>query len=192
LGVELPITVLLGIMFLKETLSSVQIFLVAMVLAGIFLLAVKSFSAKTLKGGIEKGVLIGLAGAVGMGFLNFFTASASITISPLMAIWFPWAVVSAVSIFYLWRKNKLSDLAANAMKFKGLVFGMGVFDTLAWLFFALAVVGSGLSITIAISESYTAIAVLLGVLLNKETISKLQWLGAGLALAASFTLALVS
>lgn len=192
LEIELPITVLLGIIFFRETLSMQQIAFILLALFGIMLIAVKSFSKKNLLKKFEKGALIAFAGAVGMGLLNFFTSSASKQISPLMAIWFPWVIFTAVSVFYLWKKKKLRDLLRNASKYPALVFGMGIFDTLAWIFFAFAVVNSALSITIAITESYAAIAVILGVVFNRERISRLQLFGAAIALAASFALGLIA
>ena len=66
---------------------------------------------------------------------------------------------------------------------------MGIFDTLAWLFFAFAVLENELAITIAITESYPAVALLLGVLVNKEKIRVHQYAGATIALAASIALA---
>ncbi len=66
---------------------------------------------------------------------------------------------------------------------------MGVFDTLAWIFYAFAVFNEEISIITAITESYPAIALFLGVFINREKIRGYQWAGAGVALTASFILA---
>ncbi len=61
----------------------------------------------------------------------------------------------------------------------------------AWVFYAFAVVQNDIAITTAITESYPAIALLLGIWLNKEKIKAHQCIGAGLALIASILLAFV-
>ena len=68
---------------------------------------------------------------------------------------------------------------------------MGIFDTLAWVFYAFAVSQNEISITTAITESYPAIALFLGIKFNKEKIKWHQYLGAVLALVLSFVLVVV-
>jgi len=63
---------------------------------------------------------------------------------------------------------------------------------LAWLFYILATLKNEISITTAITESFPAIAIFLGAWFNKEKINWHQWLGAGIALGASFALAFLS
>lgn len=188
--IELPVTALLGFMFFRETLSPVQSAVILLIFIGIFLISLKSFSKNPLKG-LEKGVLLAVIGAIGMALMNFLTAAGARLISPLMAIWVPWVVFTAVSLFFIWRKEGLRNFCSNAMKFKLVVFGMGLFDTMAWLFFATALLRNELAITTAITESYPAIGIFLGTFINKEKIFIRQYAGAVLALASSFCLAFV-
>jgi drug/metabolite transporter (DMT)-like permease len=62
---------------------------------------------------------------------------------------------------------------------------MGIFDTLAWLFFAVALLENELSITTAITESYPVIAMFLGLWINRERIVSHQYWGAAIALVGS-------
>ncbi|MBI2597810.1 MAG: EamA family transporter [Candidatus Diapherotrites archaeon] len=182
LAVELPLTILFGLVFFRESLSVFQSLIIAVIFFGIILTSISSFSKKILKN-LEKGVLIALATAIGMALVNFLTAAGSKTISPLMAIWVPWLVFTAVSLFYLWRKNKLKNFVENGFKHKKLVFLTGFFDTFAWVFFAMAVFQNPLSITTAITEAFPIVAMFLGFFVNKEKIFGHQLLGATLTLA---------
>lgn len=76
----------------------------------------------------------------------------------------------------------------NGIKFKWLILAMGLFDTIAWVFYAFATKNTEISITTAITESYPAIAMFLGIVINKEKIRWHQYLGAVFALGASFIL----
>ena len=67
---------------------------------------------------------------------------------------------------------------------------MGIIDTLAWVFYAFAIVKYEISITTAITESYPAIALFLGLWFNRERIDWHQYLGAALAIISSVILAL--
>jgi drug/metabolite transporter (DMT)-like permease len=186
---ELPITIALGFIFFKERLSLLQFVVISFIFIGIILIATKSFRHLRLR--IEKGVLIALIAAIGMGLINFLTAASSKKISPLMAVWFPWVVFSAICFLVLIKDKGLSKTIKNAKKFKWIILAMGVFDTFAWVFYAHAVFQEEISIITAITESYPAIAMVLGVWLNKEKIMWHQWTGAAIALLCSFALAFI-
>ncbi len=79
----------------------------------------------------------------------------------------------------------------NIGKFKFLVLAMALIDTLAWVFYALALNLNDLAITTAITESYPAVAIFLAFWINKERIGLHQGIGAVIALAASVALILV-
>ena len=66
---------------------------------------------------------------------------------------------------------------------------MGAFDTLAWLFYSFATKDGNVAIVTAITESYPSLALFLGLWINKEKIKAHQYIGAGLAIFASITLA---
>ncbi len=188
LELELPVTIILSYVFFKEKLSGIQFFIIAFIFIGLILMALKTFKKDFWKG-FEKGLLLAVITALGMGLVNFFTAVSSKNISPFMAIWLPWIIFTIFCFIVIIRRGELKKFSGNFMKFKTLIIFMGIFDTLAWLFYALAVVQNDVAVTTAITESYPAIALFLGLWLNKERIKKHQYIGAGLALIASVALA---
>lgn len=153
-------------------------------------MAVDSFSfGRGIVTKLENGAALAVITAVGMAVMNLVVATGSRQVSPIMAIWVPWLLMSAASLLLLWKNGRLVGLLGCGLRFKRLVICMGVVDTLAWLFYAAAVVRNGLAITTAITESYPAIALFLGVFVNRERMAKHQYLGAAIAILASVLLA---
>lgn len=189
LTVELPITVIFGFLFFKETLSTLQLVMILLVFVGIILIATRSFFKSNPFKSLEKGVLIALAAAIGTALINFLTAFGSKQISPLLIIWFPWVVFTIISLVLIWRREGFQTLFKNAKQFKKPIIAMGLIDTAAWVFYATALLKNKLAVTTAITESYVAIALILGVLVNKEKILAYQYIGAAIALTASIMLA---
>jgi len=187
LEIELPVTIVLGFIFFKEYLSNLQFLIISFIFIGIILIATKSFSHWKTK--LEKGVLLAFFAAIVMGIGNFLTSYSSRQISPLMAIWIPWVISMIMCLVLIYKRTDFSKLLKNSKKFKKIIIAMGIFDTLAWLFYAFATLNNKIAIITAITESYPAITIMLGVWFNKEKINWHQWLGAGIALAASITLA---
>ena len=188
LEIELPVTVVLSFFFFKEYLSALQLTIIACVFFGIILIATKSFHHWKTK--FEKGVWIAFATALLMGVVNFMTASSSKRISPLMAVWFPWVLFTIITLVVISRREGLADFGHNIKEFRWLLLMTGIVDTIAWVFYSYAVFKNPISIITAITESYPAIAMFLGLWLNKEKIKWHQYAGAGLAIAASILLSM--
>lgn len=188
---ELPITVILGLIFLRESLSLIQVLLILFIFFGILLI---SFKPGELKKNhfFEKGAALAIFTAIGYGLINFLTAVGAKDISPILTIWFPWVVFSVICVFYLLYQHRFGPAVTRAEHYKWLVLSMGILDTAAWLFFALAVQKRQLAVTIAITESFPAISLFLGISINKEKISKLQIIGAIITICASFLIGLVA
>lgn len=168
LGIELPITALLGFVFFGELISITQAALIFLILAGGATMAVDSFSfGRGLVTKLEKGATLAVITAVGMAAMNLVVATGSRQVSPIMAIWVPWLLMGAASLLLLWKNGRLAGLLGCGLRFKRLVIGMSAVDTLAWFLYATAVVKNGLAITTAITESYPAIALFLGVFVNR-------------------------
>lgn len=187
LELELPVTIALAYFFLKESLSFIQFAIIGMIFIGIVLIATKSFAHWKTK--LERGVVIALFAALGMGLVNFMAAHSSREISVPLTVFSVWIITAIFSLIFIIWSGKLKKCWKNAVKNKYLVISMGILDTFAWFFFMLAILENELAITTAITESYPAIAMFLGVWLNKERVNWHQYLGAGLALIASFLLA---
>lgn len=188
---ELPLTVLLGLLVFKESLSWLQIFLIFTIFVGIVLIAIdpREFKRRHL---LEKGAVLALVAAVGYGLINFLTAVGARDISPLLAIWFPWVVFTVICGAWLAKQGKLKSTLRHIKSFPGLIFTIGIVDTLAWTSFALAVEGKELAVTIAITESYPVISLLLGLFVNKEKIFGWQLFGMALTITASVAMGLFS
>ena len=191
LEIELPITILLGLIFFGETLTAMQWVVISFIFIGILLMAFKKAHFKNIKLFLEKGVLIAILGSIGMGGINFLTAASSRQVSPIMAIWGPALVFSILCIIVIWRREGFSKTFANLRSYKWLVLGMGIFDTAAWTTYAFATNQGELAVITAITESYPAICLFLGLWINKEKIGWHQYLGAALAICASILLAFV-
>lgn len=194
---ELPFTILLGLAIFGERLSLLQSFLILMILAGAFLISQgerglvgKLLSLFAKRGRtLEKGVWLALAAALLSAFYNFFVAVNAREVSPVMAIWFPWVVSLILLVAYMLYQRGTGKFLKDGFKYKRVVVFGAVIDTAAWLLFAIALSENELSVTTAITESYPALAMFLGVKFNKEKITSLQYAGAVMALAASIGMA---
>jgi len=201
---ELPLTVLFGVLFFHESLSWLQTFLVLVIVCGIFFISKepKTFYQKIIcfilrrDKILEKGAIIALGAAFFSSFYNFFIAYNSRNVSPFLTIWLPWSISLSVLLLYFYFRNGfkkgLSILVDDIKKYKRIIFSGAIVDASAWVFYAAAVSKGELAIITAITESYPALAMFYGVRLNKEKISKFQYIGAALALGGSLIIALIS
>lgn len=188
LEIELPITVILGMLFLGERLTVLQLGLMVLLFVGIILMALQKLTLHIFTG-LEKGILLGAISAFGMGFINFLTAVAAQGITPVMAIWVPWFIFTIISAFVLIKNKELKPLLRKCVSAKWDILSMGIYDTLAWTFYALALSQSTVSLTTAVTESYPAIGMFLGIMINKEKIVRHQLLGGVVAVVCSIILA---
>jgi len=186
---ELPITIALGFFLFAESPSIFQFFLIIPIFAGIVLISMKknfSFKKHHL---LEKGVFYAIIAAIGLGLCNSFTAFSARSVSPLLAIWIPWGIIFIVSMIFILKKHDVKKMFVNASRFKWLILGMGIMDTLAWIFYSFSMAKINVGIVTAITESYPVLGVILGVALNREHITMYQILGAVLTICASIALA---
>ena len=191
LEIELPITIVLGVVFFKETITLIQLAIISLIFLGLLLVAFKSHHWKNFFKNLEKGVLIAIVAAIGLGLMNVLTGTSSKQISPIIAIWFPAVIFTLFCLIFIIKRNNLRKFIHHSFKYKYTILSMSILDTLAWLLFAFALVENKISITTAITESYPAIALFLGLWFNKEKIDWHQYLGAFLALISSVALALL-
>jgi drug/metabolite transporter (DMT)-like permease len=189
LEIELPLTILLGIVFFHERLTLPQWLLISVIFCGVIMMALKPAVFKNFR--FEKGVVFALITAIGMGAMNFLTASAAREISPLLAIWAPWFIFTVLCLVTLSYQGRVGSFLKEGARYPRLIFFMGFLDTAAWIFFAFATLDSHLGITAAITEGYPAVGVLLGVFIGKEHIRPSQWAGAMLAITGSIAVGLV-
>ncbi|MFH0714344.1 MAG: DMT family transporter [Candidatus Diapherotrites archaeon] len=191
LEIELPITIFLAIIFYNETLSSLQYLIIGLVFAGILLISTPSLSLKSARVRLEKGLVLGIVAAVGLGVMNFLTGAGARMASPILAIWVPWVIYTVMCLVIIAKRKAFSKLFQDAKLHFKVILPMGVFDTAAWLLFAFALSSNSISLTTAITEAYPALALFLGVYLNKEAIASHQYIGAFLAIIACIFLGLI-
>lgn len=189
IALELPLTVILGVAMFKETLTHLQVGLIIALLIGLILVSIEFGALHRFT--LEKGVYFALLAAIGMALVNYLTAHSARSVSPIMAIWFPAVVFTAMCFIILGTRKRFVHFVRDIKGFGWLFVAMAVIDTAAWVFYAYATKHGELAITTAITESYPVIAMLLGVHFNKEWIGWHQWLGAALALGASVLLAVL-
>lgn len=189
LEIELPVTIFLGLIFFGEALTGIQWGIISLIFIGIIMMAIKEHHLKNPRLFLEKGVLIALLGSIGMGGINFLTAASARQISPIMAIWGPALVFSVLCFIVILKREGIGKTFSNLKRFKWLILGMGIFDTAAWTTYAFATFNEELAIITAITESYPALTLIFGLFINKERVNWHQYVGAGLAIIASVTLA---
>ena len=202
LSFELPLTVLLGVLFLKNGLSFYQVILVALLFVGIILLSTNlepphrfSFllfwrKRKTI---FEKGSLLALATAFLLALTNFFTAVSATDVNPLLVIWLPWTLGGLICFSYLIYKQKMPTVFREGRRYWPLILIMTLVDIFAWVFFASALAGrEELAIVAAITESYVVIAAFLAFKFNEERIRFWQYVGAVIAIVSSLMIGFIS
>lgn len=197
---ELPLTIFLGLIFFGEKLNIIQIFFILIIIFGIFLM---SKTKKTWKDKIreyffgkkfawEKGVILAFIAIIFSSFYNFLVALTARNISAFTAIWFPWALGSIFLLIYIIRKKGLKSFLKTSFNYKKLIFFTAIIDTIAWVFYALAIKREELSIITAIVAGYAIVAMFLGVRFNKEKISSWQYLGASLVFLGVVVISFIS
>ncbi len=193
LGIELPLTVGLSLVLLKEKISLLQSVLIFVIFIGIVLAVTTRFSHLHYhKRILEKGVIIALVGTIAMALTNFLTGVSSLETAPLFTIWFMHLLITISCALYLLLKGKLSELAKDFKRHAKPILQVSILDNIVWSAYALAMTLIPISIATAISESYIALTVLLGVYVNKEKVKSHQMLGVCLAVLGVIALAVVT
>ncbi|PIT95261.1 hypothetical protein COT98_00485 [Candidatus Falkowbacteria bacterium CG10_big_fil_rev_8_21_14_0_10_39_9] len=197
---ELPFTIILGLIFFHESLSWLQVFVILMIIAGVFLM---SRSRKTWRDKIkeffrgkrvvwEKGLLLMFLAVLFSSLYNFLTAVNTRNVSAFAAVWFPWMLGSLVLLIYVGYKRGLKSFWQGGLNHKSLILFTGVIDTSAWVFYALATRTEEISIVTAIVAGYAVIAMALGIKFNHEKISVWQYLGAVLVFLGVIAMSFIS
>jgi drug/metabolite transporter (DMT)-like permease len=194
LSLELPLTVLLAIVVWGERVALPQLILAGVAFFGITLAVTEHHTHlhyhRRIK--VEKGVIFAGLGAIGMGIFNFLVGVGSQEISPLMTIWFTNILTVAFTFFYLQRRGELHKLFHDFRQHIGILASVCVLDNLAWISFAVATTFIPIAIATTLSESYVALAVLLGVFANKERLRWHQIVGVVVTLASVIFLSAIS
>lgn len=187
---ELPLTVLLGVLILQEPFSLHQGILTTLAFLGILLIS--SENIFHTKFSLEKGVTWAVMATFLMAFVNFSTGLASQSVGPIGAIWFMNTLLTIICVIYFSITKSWKNVLSSLKKYPKESFLVALFDNGAWIAYAASVILIPISLAITISEGYIALAMILGVIINKERLSKFQWLGATISFVAVIILAYIS
>lgn len=188
---EIPITATLAFFFLRESPTNLTIILVFILLCGLILISLKPHHLSK-KSWLEKGVAFALAASLFMGISNFLVAYSSRLTNPLLVVWFFNMFIALVAFVYLALNKRLepffNDLRANPT----LITAVCILDNTAWVCFAFACSVIPVIIALALSESYIALACILGIFFNRESLTRYQFLGLIVAIPSAIALAVLS
>jgi len=190
-SLELPLTIILGVVILHEALTIEIVLLMLLLFSGIILLSV-DFKKINTREFLEKGALLAIISAVLVASINFLTAVGAKEINPILVIWFPWLMVGLMTFIYLLVKKRWKNIVHRSRPFWKILVIMIIIDIAAWLFYAFALSQKELSITTAITESFVVIAMILGIVFNKERVRPIQYAGAALAVVSSILIGIFS
>lgn len=190
-ALEIPITLLIAYITIREELSAVQLALTAAIVVSMVLVSVKSLHGlRALRW--EKGVQLALLSVLFMGATNFLTAHGARITSPIMANWIVYAGLLAFTSTCLIIRKKFRYTIGKIAQNKSLLIAFGIADVVAWTSFAKSATHIPIGLTTTISEAYIAIAVLLGLYINKEKLRGHQLVGVGVIITAVLTLCYIS
>ena len=190
---ELPLTIFWGILFFKEVLTLEQSLIVGALFGGIILATLKKQESRlkqifSSQHWVEKGVFLAMGAVMVISLINYFTASNARLTTPYLAIWFPWFVFTIFSLAFLIMKRDVKRAFHNLQKNWILILLMCIANCIAWVTFSIASTKINFSLLSAISLCYPMVAIFLGVVVNKEKLSKIQYVGAIIALLCSLLL----
>lgn len=193
IGLELPITVSLSLTLANETLSSLQLLLIGTVFIGITLaITAHHTHLHYHKRVFERGVILAGIGAIGMALTNFLVGVSSQDISPLVTIWFAHSLLAVVCSIYILYRGEFRNLLSDFQNYPKPIIGQSILDNIAWVSYAKATTFIPIAIATTISESYIALAVLLGLFINHEKLKKHQIIGIVIATIGVITLSYFS
>lgn len=190
MGLELPVTILLAVTFRGERLGIRELIPITFVFIGLLVTVTKRRLGGRLDvKSLERGVLLGIVGAIGLGASNFVTGVASQETSALLTVWFGRAAFLLVIGAYLLARGRMVP-ALHAMKdHAALLIGLSALYLVAFVSFAMSTTLAPISVVTAVSENYIVVAALLGVFVNKEKLSRRQMAGAAISVSGVLALA---
>lgn len=193
LGIELPVTIALAMIFLNERPSLVQLLLMLATFLGIVLaITVHHTHLHYHKRIFEKGIILAGLGAITMGLVNFLVGVSSQKISPLMTIWFTNTLFTALCVVYMVFRGELKEIIASIRRSPKVFATVIALDNAAWIFYAFAASLIPISVATTISESYIALTVLLGIFVSREKLKYHQIVGIVMAILSVIILSAVS
>ena len=190
-SLEIPMAGILAFIILGETLTGYQTLLIALLIVGLFLVSFRgrAFSSSFL---LEKGVKLSIVAALVMGSANFFVGWGARETDPLLVNFaVSFLAMLGAGVFLLIKGSLLATFQHLRESPKTLI-PMITLDNIAWVAFAYGMTLAPIGITVALSESYILIAVILGFVVGHERLERHQYLGLALAVVSAVALAAFS
>lgn len=188
LEIGLPVTAILSIIFLGERPSLLQTILIIGVFIGIVMVSMHSL--KDFRGKIERGALLAVVAGVLMGMDNFFTGFGAKNISPMIILAIPWVICAILSLLLISKKKMWKRFTSIGKKHFWLILSMCLLNVLGWVCYSNALKNDPISIITAITEGYVFVAILLGIILNKERVKSHQIIGMAMVVIFAIILAM--
>lgn len=186
---EVPVAAFLAYVLLGENISFTQIVIIVSLILCLILLGLrhKNISSSMF---LEKGAMIAFISAIFMGGANFFMGWGGRISDPLMINFFSDVFIAVISGAVLLFRGRLMSSFTDVGKNLRLLLPMAVSDKVAWIAFVFSMTLAPIAIATAFSESYIVIAVLLGLVVNKEKLHVHQKFGLIGAIIMALMLAL--
>lgn len=191
LALEVPVIVSLGVIFVNEYPTALELLLITLVIMGIVLVSAKSkHGLAAMK--LERGAWFAFLGTIAMGSLSFLIGVGARHTSPLFINWFTSFFAMTIIFVYLVSRSKVREAVADWKRNKRLIVGVSAVDMMAWIAFAYSVLTIPIAIATSISEAYIVLASALGLVFNKEKLKSHQFVGMALAAIGVISLSLIT
>lgn len=191
LPLELIAASILAFFVLDDVITWGQTSLIVILLAGLCLLSFreKIVSARFF---LEKGTLIFIVGAVLMGVADFLLGWGSRLTDPLMANFVINIVMATISLGVLLERHRGRKIFHDFSVNRSLLLTSAIADNVAWVAYAFAMTLVPIAVATGLSESSVTIAVILGLVVNRERLQRHQRVGLVVAVLAALVLAAVT
>jgi len=190
-ALEVPVTIVLAALFLGEVLTLEQLVLIVVLLAGIFLVSNKHLGRMHMRT-LERGVLIAFLATMGMGLSNFLFGFSARETSPLMINWFTSTFMALCTLAFLVYKGRAAAIVTDLYRNGRLILGVCIADNTAWVAYSTSTLYMPIGLATGLSESYIALAAILGLLYNGERLRMHQKLGLVVSVCAAIVLAFIA
>jgi len=186
-SIEIPATAILAFVVLDEHITLIQVLLIVGLVAS---MALVSFRDRSISGKIfiEKGVFLAFVAAITMGGAQFLIGWSARIVDPISINFFIDFIMFLVTCAYLVRHKRLRGSFSRFKNNIGVMLPMSISDKTAWLAYAVSMTLVPIGVATALSESYIVVAVILGILVNKERLHMHQRIGLVGSIAAAIIL----
>lgn len=173
---EVPAAAFLAYLLLGESISFVQVVIIVSLIVCLILLGLRHKNIRSSMF-LEKGAMVALISAIFMGAANFFMGWGGRVTDPLMVNFFSDVFIAVISGVALLLRGRLIATFRDLRHNLKLLLPMAISDKVAWIAFVFSMTLAPIAIATAFSESYIIIAVLLGLVVNREKLHSHQKFG---------------